>query len=239
MSKDEIRQKLIGLYPQLAAQKRITHGTNQVWRFTQELRVGDIVIVPHLGKAHFLRVTGRPLYLKHKLVDDTAIRRDICKLKTIAISDLPNAIRNGLKFRGHASVTLEHIKGAVFDFLGLDPEITAEEEEVARAEKLLKEALGSYVIQAKDEIIVTRKHAEVSEALVIFSHSRQENFSRTVWITFHWRGITSSVSVMSSPSFASLAEPQHGQFVGAAMTTRRAADARETACAMDACARRP
>jgi hypothetical protein len=35
---------------------------------------------------------------------------------------------------------------------------------------------------------------------VIVSHSRHENFSRTVWITFHWRGIISSVSVMSCPA---------------------------------------
>ena len=55
---------------------------------------------------------------------------------------------------------------------------------------------------------------------VIFSHSRHENFSRTVWITFHCRGITSSVSVMSSPSFDSFAEPQQGQLSGAAMTMR-------------------
>ena len=55
---------------------------------------------------------------------------------------------------------------------------------------------------------------------VIVSQFRHENFSRTVWITFHWRGITSSVSVMSSPSFDSLAEPQHGQFSGAVMTIR-------------------
>ena len=38
---------------------------------------------------------------------------------------------------------------------------------------------------------------------MIVSQSRHENFSRTVWITFHCRGITSSVSVMSSPSFDS------------------------------------
>ena len=44
---------------------------------------------------------------------------------------------------------------------------------------------------------------------VIFSHDRQVNFSRTVWITFHCRGTTSSVSVMSSPSLTSL-PPQHG-----------------------------
>src|SRR5271155_4814044 len=55
---------------------------------------------------------------------------------------------------------------------------------------------------------------------VIVSQSRHENFSRTVWITFHWRGTTSSVSVTSSPSFESFVDPQHGQFVGAATTIR-------------------
>src|SRR5580693_8136823 len=55
---------------------------------------------------------------------------------------------------------------------------------------------------------------------VIVSQSRHENFSRTVWITFHWRGITSSVSVTSSPSFESFFDPQQGQFSGAAITTR-------------------
>jgi hypothetical protein len=34
-------------------------------------------------------------------------------------------------------------------------------------------------------------------AWLIFSQSRQLNFSRTVSITFHWRGITSSVRVTS------------------------------------------
>ena len=54
---------------------------------------------------------------------------------------------------------------------------------------------------------------------VILSQRRQVNFSRTVWITFHCRGTTSSVSVMSSPSLASL-PPQHGQALGAGITTR-------------------
>jgi hypothetical protein len=34
---------------------------------------------------------------------------------------------------------------------------------------------------------------------VIASQARQTNFSRTCWITFHWRGMSSSISVMSSP----------------------------------------
>ena len=55
---------------------------------------------------------------------------------------------------------------------------------------------------------------------LIFSQSRQVNFSRTVWITFHWRGITSSVSVTSSPIFESFCEPQHSQALGAGTTTR-------------------
>ena len=54
---------------------------------------------------------------------------------------------------------------------------------------------------------------------VIFSHDRQVNFSRTVWITFHWRGTTSRVSVTSSPSLTSL-PPQQGQEGGAGTTTR-------------------
>jgi hypothetical protein len=43
------------------------------------------------------------------------------------------------------------------------------------------------------------------------SQARQENFSRTCAITFHWRGISSSVSVTSSPILRSLSSPQHGQ----------------------------
>jgi hypothetical protein len=45
----------------------------------------------------------------------------------------------------------------------------------------------------------------------IVSQSRHENFSRTLWITCHWRGITSNVSLMSSPSLDSFVEPQQGQ----------------------------
>ena len=55
---------------------------------------------------------------------------------------------------------------------------------------------------------------------VIVSQSRHENRSRTVWMTFQRRGITSRVSVTSSPSFDSLVDPQQGQVCGAAMTTR-------------------
>ena len=40
------------------------------------------------------------------------------------------------------------------------------------------------------------------------------NFSRTVWITFQRRGMTSSVSVTSSPIFDSFSEPQQAQDVG-------------------------
>jgi hypothetical protein len=46
------------------------------------------------------------------------------------------------------------------------------------------------------------------------SDKRQENFSRTCWITFHWRGMSSNVSVTSSPSLCRT-PPQHGQADGA------------------------
>jgi hypothetical protein len=52
------------------------------------------------------------------------------------------------------------------------------------------------------------------------SQCRQLNFSRTVWITFHCRGMTSSVSVTSSPILVSRDEPQAAQLQGAGSTTR-------------------
>ena len=55
---------------------------------------------------------------------------------------------------------------------------------------------------------------------LISSQSRQVNFSRTVSITLKRRGISSSVSVTSSPSFASREPPQQAQIVGASITTR-------------------
>src|SRR6266702_6597266 len=54
----------------------------------------------------------------------------------------------------------------------------------------------------------------------IVSQLRHENFSRTVWITFHCRGITSSVAVTSSPSFDIFVDPQQRQLSGAAITIR-------------------
>ena len=54
---------------------------------------------------------------------------------------------------------------------------------------------------------------------MIVSQAWQANFSRTVWITFHWRGTLSRVSVIVSPSLDS-APPQQGHAVGPGMTTR-------------------
>ena len=52
------------------------------------------------------------------------------------------------------------------------------------------------------------------------------NFSRTCWMTFHWRGISSSVSVTSSPILRNVVPPQHAQAVGApARRSARVADA--------------
>jgi len=46
---------------------------------------------------------------------------------------------------------------------------------------------------------------------LIFSQSRQVNFSRTVSMTLKRRGISSSVLVTSSPIFASRDPPQQAQ----------------------------
>src|SRR5436853_2819658 len=60
---------------------------------------------------------------------------------------------------------------------------------------------------------------EGAGAWVMASHLRQENFSRTCWITFHCAGTCSSVSVMSSPSLRRI-PPQPAQAVGAGWITR-------------------
>ena len=82
--------------------------------------------------------------------------------------------------------------------------------------ELLEQDHGQQVRPGK----AARRHVERRGGWVIVSQARHENFSRTVWITFHCRGITSSVSVMSSPSFDSFVEPQQGQLSGAGITTR-------------------
>src|SRR5205814_10495618 len=63
-------------------------------------------------------------------------------------------------------------------------------------------------------------------AWLIFSQSRQENFSRTVSITFHWRGTDSSVRVTSSPSLRSRLPPQHSHAIGGSITTRSRSEER-------------
>src|ERR1700746_404903 len=55
---------------------------------------------------------------------------------------------------------------------------------------------------------------------LIFSQTPQVNFSRTVSITFHWRGTASRVSGPSPPILPSRSEPQQVQVFGAATTTR-------------------
>jgi hypothetical protein len=60
---------------------------------------------------------------------------------------------------------------------------------------------------------------EGAGACAMASHRRQENFSRTCWITFHCAGTASSVSLMFSPSFLKV-PPQLGQVDGAACTMR-------------------
>ena len=55
---------------------------------------------------------------------------------------------------------------------------------------------------------------------LIVSQARHAKRSRTVWITFYWRGTTSSVSVVSSPSFDGRTDPQPAQQIGLGITTR-------------------
>ena len=57
-------------------------------------------------------------------------------------------------------------------------------------------------------------------ACVIFSQSRQVNFSRTVSITFHWRGCRLQRPGHVLAELAQALPPQHSQAVGGSITTR-------------------
>ncbi len=65
-----------------------------------------------------------------------------------------------------------------------------------------------------------RNHMKGAGGWKMLPQCRQVNFSRTYWITFHCRGMTSSVPVTSSPSLASLVDPQQSQDVGPGSTIR-------------------
>src|SRR5215471_2486888 len=95
----------------------------------------------------------------------------------------------------------------------------------AQLDALARVALGLPVERLVLPVLLKQDHGEQAGAgkaarqdgagaWLIFSQSRQVNFSRTCCTTFHCRGTTSSVSVTSSPSLASLVEPQQTQAVG-------------------------
>ena len=145
---------------------RLSKSTTQTWRFLRELAIGDIVLVPHEKKAHFLRVAGEPIYIDHPAQPDTSLRRDITKIKTVDFSDLPDAIRIKITGFRPASLVLDEIKEDVLAFLGLDPVVVAQEERSEQATRLLMEAIGSYQIGPKDGKTVDRRHADVSKDLI-------------------------------------------------------------------------
>jgi len=66
----------------------------------------------------------------------------------------------------------------------------------------------------------TRRCVEWRWRLATFSQARQEDFSQTCSMTLQLRRISSSVSVLSSPSLRSPALPQHRQVAGAGSPTR-------------------
>ncbi|WP_395517531.1 hypothetical protein [Pseudorhizobium flavum] len=136
----------------------------ECWQFLREMNVGDIVAVKKNNFFHFVRVEGRPRH--HEVDDDTAIRRQIVKLRddSIHLDNLPEPLRSNLQFRP-MSVVRSFLLNDVLAFLGIDPEDAVDQAEALEADRLLMEATGSYVIPPKDELIIDRKHADVSAAL--------------------------------------------------------------------------
>jgi hypothetical protein len=124
--------------------------------------------------------------------------------------------------------------GAAADLIG--------ERRCAERHALAGEPLGLAVERLVLPVLLEQQHREEAGpgpaardtwkgagACAIFSQSRHENFSRTVWMTFHERGITSSVSVTSSPSLEGGCCRRPGRNRGRARRRARAAGDRGTA----------
>ncbi len=64
-------------YPEEANLRRAGNAAGHMWRFIREMKVGDLVVVPHFADFHVAEVTGPAFYNEFKAEDDSAYRRPV------------------------------------------------------------------------------------------------------------------------------------------------------------------
>ncbi|MGO7790844.1 hypothetical protein ACC703_25620 [Rhizobium ruizarguesonis] len=125
----DFRTEIAKRYPEIVKRNRVGHDVGHLWRFIRQLKVGDIVVVPHGDNIHFLQVASGAKYLSTKVADDTAYRRDAYALLEgpVLRSSLPTRLRSALKFRD-TSINLAGVLDDVLSVTGFPvPPLTAVE----------------------------------------------------------------------------------------------------------------
>ncbi|WJH40584.1 hypothetical protein N7E02_08190 [Aliirhizobium terrae] len=98
LSKDSFRAVLKETYPTLHLANALEH----TWRFIREIAVGDIALIPHGDRIHFVQVAGDPFRQVDGLDTDTVIRRPVIRMFDgipASRESLPKALQAALAFR--------------------------------------------------------------------------------------------------------------------------------------------
>lgn len=105
LNRDEFKQKIKEIYHPYYEDNPYSLGqaTGYMWRFIREINIGDYAIVP-IPKAFYLgQVTSDPICLTNKVVEDTAIRRNVIWLnetKPILRDYCGSGLISRLKYQG-------------------------------------------------------------------------------------------------------------------------------------------
>jgi predicted Mrr-cat superfamily restriction endonuclease len=99
----EFRQILIQAYADYRDYPRNAgSAAGNMWRFIHEMKIGDLVVVPHGANFYVARIEGDVQYIDDKVEEDTAFRRPVQWLngkRPIARDQAPSALYSRMKVR--------------------------------------------------------------------------------------------------------------------------------------------
>src|SRR5436190_1972557 len=101
---EHFRQALIEAYPTYRSNVRSAgNAAGNMWRFIRDMKVGDLVVVPHGTNFFVAQVQGPAFHVPEKVEEDTAFRRNVTWLndkKPIPRTKAPSALYSRMKIQG-------------------------------------------------------------------------------------------------------------------------------------------
>ena len=131
-------------YADEKTQRRAGAASGHMWRFIREMKIGDLVVVPHGSEFYLAEIKGLPTYDPAKVNDDSAYRRSVQWLndkKPIQRSIARSALISRMKTQGtcaYATDLLHEIK----DCLRIVAEGQAPTFQTDLQSRLIKETLN-------------------------------------------------------------------------------------------------